>query len=285
MAYPGNPSGDERPNEQAYSFPTQSAGAYPPPPAEPQPAPDYGQPAAFTQPAYQPAQQPVSPAYGPPVQPVSPAYGPPAPDYGAQSYAQPVPPQPAPMHDQGPSFASGTAQLPTYGDPNAMYGYDNNPMSGPPVSPSPIGPVSYGPVQQPEKKRGVAVPILASLLALAVIAAGVFVGLYVDKSGKLDKSQRLASDRQTTINTTNAELDKTKKDLQTKTDELTKAQQDLRGSENNNAQTKAERDIIALCLKLLTEALTASANGDRTTMNKKIEEMRDPCNKADAIIG
>jgi hypothetical protein len=186
------------------------------------------------------------------------------------------------MPDQNSAFTAGTAPLPAYG-------YDN-PMSGPPVSPSPImAPTpAYGvplPPAQPAKKRGVAVPTLASLLALAVIAAGIFIGLYLDKSSKLDKSQQLAVSRQDTIDTTNAELDKTKKELATKSDELTKAQQDLRGTQNDNVQTKSERDVIAKCLTLLTAALQASANGDRTTMTSKINEMKDPCNKAYAIIG
>src|SRR5262249_52880265 len=267
MSYPGSPTGDERPNEQQYGYP-----AYPTPSSEPAPSsPVYGQPA-----------QPVSPAYGQPQQPVSPAYGQPTPDYGAPGYGQPIPPQPVPVPDQHPAFAAGTAPLPAYG-------YDN-PMSGPPVSPSPIMAPSpaYGvplPPAQPAKKRGMVVPLLASLLALAVITAGIFVGLYVDKSGKLDKSRQLAGARRETISTARADLRKTKKELETKSDELTKAQQDLRGTQNDNAQTKSERDVIAKCLTLLTQALQASARGDSATMNSKINEMREPCNKAYSITG
>jgi hypothetical protein len=277
MSYPGSP-----PNEQqgAYSYPDANAGTPYPPPGQP----DYGQPVnqSYTT-------EPVSPAYGAPTQQVSqvsPGY---APDYGQ------VPQQPVPGHDQGygaPSYRPGTAQMPAYGDPNATgYAYGaqvsgppiGTPMSGPPTTGMPVG---YPPVpSQPAAKRGMAVPILASLLALAVIAAGVFVGLYVDKSSKLSKSEKLAADRQTTLTSTNAELDKTKKDLASKTDELTQAQQDLRGSKNDSDQAKKERDVIAKCLTLLTQALAAADSGDKNTMNSKISEMKQPCDQAYTIIG
>lgn len=270
MSYPGSPPNEQQPG--AYSFPAANAGsAYPPPPA----APDYGQP-----PNQSYTTEPVSPGYGAPTQPVSqvsPGY---APDYGQ------VPQQ----------YSPGTAQLPAYGDPNATgygaYGAQvsgppvGTPMSGPPTSGMPAAYAVPGLVPPPPPaKRGMAVPILASLLALAVIAAGVFVGLYVDKSSKLSKSEKLAADRQTTLTSTNSELDKTKKDLASKTDELTQAQQDLRGTKNDSDQAKKERDVIAKCLTLLTQALTAADAGDKATMNARIADMKQPCDQAYTIIG
>ncbi len=284
MSYPGTPPNEQQPSGGGpYGFPDANAGStYPPAPGQ---APGYGQPAnqAYTT-------EPVSPAYGAPTQQVgqvSPGY---SPDYG-----QPVPQQPAPMHDQGaygaPAYAQGTAQMPAYTDPNAtgyapygapMSGAPLGQPSGPPVSGMPGG---YGQPPAPAAKRSIAVPILASLLALAVIAAGVFVGLYVNTSGKLDKSEKLAAQQQSTISSTNAELEKTKKDLASKTDELTQAQQDLRGSKNDSAQAKKERDVIAKCLTLLTQALTAANAGDKATTQAKIDEMKAPCDQAYTIIG
>lgn len=271
MSYPGSPPNEQHPGG-AYGYPDANAGsAYPPAPGM---APDYGQPAnqAYTT-------EPVSPGYGAPTQQVSqvsPGY---APDYGQ------VPQQ----------FSPGTAQLPAYGDPNATgygpYGAQvsgppvGTPMSGPPTTGMPAAYAAAPTPGPPPAKRGMAVPILASLLALAVIAAGVFVGLYVDKSSKLSKSEKLAADRQTTLTSTNAELDKTKKDLASKSDELTQAQQDLRGSKNDSDQAKKERDVIAKCLTLLTQALTAADAGDKATMNAKINEMKQPCDQAYTIIG
>ncbi|WP_432987171.1 hypothetical protein [Dactylosporangium sp. CA-233914] len=283
MAYPGNPHGN--PNEgYGYPDPNAPSGAYPPPPAapfgEPQPQPQYGQPV------------PAQPQYG-----------------------QPVPPQPQPVHDQG------TTQLPMYGG-EASYNLDPSvsapptapmqpplqpmaqpappmsapPMSGPPMSgpPTAYGPVSAPPIAgfpglpaayppvEPPKKRGVAVPLLASLLALAVIAAGVFVGLYVDKSGKLDKSETLSSQRQASLDQSNKDLEQTRNDLKAKADELTKAEQNLRGTQADSTEAKRQRDVIGTCLRLLLEA--ASTN-DKTTAQNKLNELQKPCNEAQVILG
>lgn len=295
MTYPGNPQGN--PNEgYGYPDPNAAPGAYPPP----QQAPS----------AY-PQQQPPS-AYPPPQQ-QAPAGYPPAPvsPYGEQpQYGQPVPAQPMPTHDQG------TAQLPAYGS-EGSYSLDPSvsappqtapmqanppmsapPMSGPPMSGPPTGygpisgppigypgqPIAYPPVEPP-KKRGVAVPLLASFLALAVIAAGVFIGLYFDKSSKLQKSDKVSAQRQASLDTTNKDLETTKADLKSKVDELTKAQQDLRGTQADSTEVKRQRDVIGTCLKLLLEALDASAANDKTTMQNKINEMEKPCNEAQVLLG
>ncbi|GAA0722719.1 hypothetical protein Drose_08985 [Dactylosporangium roseum] len=264
MSYPGNPQGN--PNEgYGYPDPNAPAGAYPPPAAP------YGD-------------QPVSP------------------------YGGPVPQQPAPMHDHS------TTQLPTYSN-EGSYSLDPSvsapptapmqanppmsapPMSGPPMSgpPNTYGPVSgapvfpaqpvgYPPVDQP-KKKGIAVPILASLLALAVIAAGVFVGLYIDKSGKLDKSEKLSAQRQQTLDSTQKDLDTTKSDLQKKANDLTKAQQDLRGTQADSTEAKRQRDVIGKCLTLLLQFIEAANKGDQTTMQNKLNELDKPCDEASTLLG
>ncbi|MET7425868.1 hypothetical protein [Dactylosporangium sp. NPDC005555] len=267
MTYPGNPQGN--PNE-GYGYPDPNApqGAFPPP----------------------------------------------------NPYGAPVPQQPAPTHDQGygqpPAnpYDQGTAQLPVYGEqPPAAYNLEPSvsapptspmmahpPMSAPPMSGPPMSgpPVAYGPVSGPPgyaqggyqtpgpaPKKSVAVPILASVLALAIIAAGVFVGLYVDKSGKLDKSEKLASQRQDSLTATQGELDKTKTDLKSKADELTKAQQELRGVTADSTEAKRQRDVIGKCLTLLIEALDASSSGDKTTLQSKLTEMKKPCDEAEVLLG
>jgi hypothetical protein len=280
MTYPGNPQGN--PNEgYAYPDPNASQGAYPPPNAPQNP-------------------------YGAPV-PQQPA------PMHDQGYGQPQ--QPAPMHDQGygqpqPNpYDQGTQQLPSYGEQQpASYNLEpsvsapptspmmaNPPMSAPPMSGPPVayGPVSGPPgyaqggyqTPGPAPRKSVAVPILASLLALAVIAAGVFVGLYIDKSDKLGKSEKLASQRQDSLTSTQGELDKTKTDLKSKADELTKAQQELRGVTADGTEAKRQRDVIGTCLKLLLEALDASSKGDKTTLQNKLNEMDKPCDEAEILLG
>jgi len=129
------------------------------------------------------------------------------------------------------------------------------------------------------------VPLLASLLALAVIAAGVFVGLYVDKSGKLDKSKTQSAQRQASLDSANKDLEQTRTDLKAKADELTKAQQDLRGTQADSTEAKRQRDVIGTCLKLLLEALDASSKGDKTTLQNKLNEMDKPCDESEVLLG
>ncbi|MGI5244498.1 hypothetical protein [Dactylosporangium sp. CA-139066] len=287
MAYPGNPQGN--PNDAyGYPDPNASTGAYPPPPQQP--------------PAY-----PAAP-FG--EQPPAPQYGQPANPYGEQpQYGQPVPPQPQPVHDQG------TTQLPTYGE--SSYSLDPSvsapptapmqpapPMSAPPMSGPPMSgpPVAYGPVSgpptsgfpgqpigypgaEPPKKRGIAVPLLSGLLALAVIAAGVFVGLWVDKSNKLEASEAKSNQRQVALDQSNKDLEQTRTDLKAKADELAKSQQDLRGTQADSTEAKRQRDVIGNCLKLLLEALDAANSGDKTTTQNKLNEMEKPCNEAQVILG
>ena len=192
--------------------------------------------------------------------------------------AAPFGPQPVP--DQG------TVQMPAYQPAPPMSGPPTayGPISGPPTSGFPGQPIGF-PVAQPPKKRGVAVPLLASLLALAVIAAGVFVGLWVDKSNQLDASESKSNQRQASLDQSAKDLEQTRNDLKSKADELTKAQRDLAGTETESTEAKRQRDVIGTCLKLLLEALDASAAGDKTTTQNKINEMKKPCNEAQVILG
>jgi hypothetical protein len=300
MTYPGNPQGN--PNEgYGYPDPNASPGAYPPPQQQQSPA-GYPQQPPAGYPQQPPAGYPQQPPAGyPPAAPVSP--------YGEQpQYAQPVPAQPMPTHDQGttqlPSYGEGSYSLdPSISAPPTAPMQANPPMSAPPMSGPPMSgpPTGYGPVSgspmgypgqpvayppvEPPRKRGVAVPLLASFLELAVIAAGVFVGLYFDKSSKLQKSEKVSAQRQASLDTTNKDLETTKGDLKAKADELTKAQQDLRGTQADSTEVKRQRDVIGTCLKLLLEALDASAANDKTTMQNKINEMEKPCNEAQVLLG
>jgi septal ring factor EnvC (AmiA/AmiB activator) len=138
---------------------------------------------------------------------------------------------------------------------------------------------------QPAAKRRVAVPILASLLALFVLASGVLAAFYVDKNSKLTKSQDKVALQSNTIATQDQDLKDTKQKLQDKADELAKAQQDLRGTQNDNAQNKHDKEVIGQCLTLLIQALAAANNGDKTTAQQKIAAMDAPCKEAQTILG
>jgi hypothetical protein len=158
------------------------------------------------------------------------------------------------------------------------------PTSGPPTSGFPGQPIGY-PLRVPPKRRDVAVPVLAALLALAVIATGLFAGLWADRSNKFDASETRSNQRQVALDQSGTELRQARTDLTTKADELTKAQQDLRSAEAEKTELKRQRDVIGTCLKLLFEALDALEKGDRTTAQNKINEMKAPCNEAEVILG
>lgn len=229
-----------------------------------------------------------------------PAYSP-ATSFGEQppQYDRLAPPQP--VHDQGtwqqaangegvyhldPLVSAPTHQpaAPNLGQPMSgpptAYGL----ISGPPTSGLPSQPTEY-PVTGPPNKRGVAVPLLATFLALVVIVAGVFVGLWVDKSNTLATTESTSNQRQVALDQSDKDLEQTRTDLKAKAAELAKAQQDLRAGEAEKTEFKRQRDVMGTCLKLLIEALDAINDGDKTTADKKVNEMKQPCNEAQAILG
>ena len=76
-----------------------------------------------------------------------------------------------------------------------------------------------------------------------------------------------------------------KSDLQAKSDQLDKSQQDLRGTQTANEKNKHDKQIVAQCLQLLLAALDAADKGDKATFEKKLNDMKKPCNEAQVIIG
>jgi hypothetical protein len=256
-------------------LPAPSGSDYPPPSVPPQPAPThdhYAQPAAASY--GDQYGQPAAANYGD-------QYGQPA--YGQYSVDPPnsAPPGPAPTL-QVPPVSGPPTSIPPYGTPQSAPPYPM-PQSAPPQMGAPVllGP----PGPQPTAKRGAAVPVLSGLTVLFLIVAGVFVGLYIDKSGKLSAEQKTVANQKTTIADNTSEIDRLNRDLKTKTDLLTETEQKLRGSQSLADKTKQERDVVGKCLTLLTEALVALDRNDRTTAQAKINEMKAPCDEADRILG
>jgi hypothetical protein len=162
------------------------------------------------------------------------------------------------------------------------------PASGPPISGPPVsGPPPYG-MAQPSApapaKRGVAVPILAAVAVLLLIAAGVMTGLYVNKNNALATANNTIKTRDKTIADREKDLKTTKGDLEAKTAALDKAQQDLRGTQNESDKNKHDKQVVSNCLKLLLDALDAADKGDKATFDKKLAEMKTPCAEAQVIM-
>jgi hypothetical protein len=295
FASPPAPSG----YDQGYAQPQPGPSYGQPQPdqgyGQPQPGQGYGQPdQAYTPTGFVPQQS----AFGAPTQQTgyvtpTPGYGdrpmsaPPvssSPLIGAPTSAPPVMSAPpgsgAPGYPTGQFGAQPVTGQPAYGQPG--YG---QPAYGQPGYPSAIDPVTGMPITGApvaKKKRGIAVPLLAGFLALAVIAAGIFVGLYFDKSNKLNKADKVVAQQKQDIADRDADLKKTKSDLQDKTDQLSTAQQDLRGTQADNTETKREKDLIAKCLTLIDAALAATSNAD---FESKWKALQDPCKQADAVLG
>jgi hypothetical protein len=222
-------------------------------------------------------------------------YPPPQP----QPPMQPPPQQYAPVEQ--PGFAPGSAPV---GYP-ADYGYAPQPgmpptaamppisgappMSGPPMSGAPMSgvPVSgypSGPAPAPAR-RGAAVPVLAGLAALLLLAAGVMTALYITKNNALSSSKKTVAARNTTISDRDAQVKKLQSDLQAKSDELDKARQDLTGSQNQTQELKKEKDTIKQCITLLGEAGDLRDKGDNAGAQAKEAQAKPICDQAFIYLG
>ena len=271
------PTGYGAPAQSGYGAPAQSGYEAPAPTGYEAPAPTgYVQPqqSAFNAPTQQTGY--VAPAPGYANSPMS------APPVSPSPLGAPMsaPPMSAPPGSGGPGYPTGAfGAQPAPGQPG--YGQPAYGQTGfqPTIDPATGMPIQGGPAP---RKRGVAVPLLAGFLALAVIAAGVLVGLYVNTNSKLTASDKVVAQQKQSIADRDDELKKTKADLQAKSDALATAQQDLRGTQADSTETKRQKDIIAKCLVMLEAALTAPTAAD---FKAKVQALKDPCNAADSLLG
>jgi hypothetical protein len=252
MSYPGDPAGQQQP----YPY-SDGQGAYQQPPAPPPPGP-FGQP--------QPQSGPPAPGIGPAGQPYSspPAFGPePGPAYGGGFGYDPNQPGAAPTSGAyGPHMTapiSGPGMLP--------------PVSGPGV---PVGPTP--------PRRSMAVPILASLAVVCLLAASILGVLYATKTGDYNDQKKVSAERQATIDQTTQDLDKTKADLQKSQDDLAATKRDLGGAQGQADELKRQKAVISKCINLLVEAGRLSAAGNAAGANAKQAEAQPVCAEADRYL-
>jgi hypothetical protein len=219
-----------------------------------------------------------------------------------------MPPQQMPLPEP-PTYSQGTAQVQTYPQPEQYqpaYGYadpipaapgqptmslpptsampvSGNPISGPPTSVPP----QYGMAQTPPPagpKRSPVVPILAGVAALLLLLAGVMTGLFVARNNALAAANRTIKAREATIADRDKELKQLKTDLEAKSAALDKAQQDLRGTQNESDKNKHDKQVVSTCLQLLLDALDAANRNDKATFEKKLNDMNKPCAEAQVIM-
>jgi hypothetical protein len=277
MSYPGSPPGGE-PQQPQYSYP--DGVGYPPP----QPPPQSPPPQQYVAPEPPPQQYPPQPQYTPVEQP------------GYAPGAAPVPSYPTepPGGGYGGDYGYGqpvmqpTAAMPPISGAPPMSGppMSGPPMSGPPISGAPM-PVSGGfpGAPAPAPKRGMTTPILATLTALLLLAAGVMTALYFTKSSDLKSAKSTIATRNSTITDRDAQIKKLQTDLQAKSDELAKAKQDLTGSQNQTQELKKEKDTIKQCITLLGEAGDLQDKGDSAGAAAKEKQAKPICDQAFIYLG
>jgi uncharacterized protein HemX len=210
---------------------------------------------------------PGQPSYGQPGEPTvamgqgspyaaAPSSGLPAPD-GTQAY---------PPVSGGPAYQP-VSDPPTY------------PVSGGPYAPGTFpaygGPVTApGPVGGAPRRRG-GVVVLAVFAVLFLLATGVLTALYITKSSEADRNRRELTaqvrERDSTLSARAGEIDQLKKELEAKTEELDEAKRNLTGSQNQVTELNRQKDVIAKCIRLLSE--------------EKPAEAEPFCNEADRILG
>jgi TolA-binding protein len=130
--------------------------------------------------------------------------------------------------------------------------------------------------------------LLSVLLALFVLVAGVMTTLYVTKSSELNKTRKdltaQVSDRDAKLTTQGKDLDQAKKDLQGKIDELNDVKQQLTGSQNTTEELKRQKQVIAKCIALLTEARRLADQGKTSQAQAKVREAEPVCTEADRYL-
>jgi ribosomal protein L29 len=90
--------------------------------------------------------------------------------------------------------------------------------------------------------------------------------------------------RDATIFALHGQADDLKKQLQAAKDQLDQANQKQTGTQNQLNQVTKEKQVIANCLTLLSEAIVAANSGDSATAKSKADAAQAPCNEAQKYL-
>ena len=256
---------------------------------------------------------PTGPAGGPP--PGGTPYQPGgAPGYsvpGGPSYGEQPPggmPSPAPYPAESgqqpgypaqPSYEPGYPSAPGYapaatgpGDTAIQPAYPGSSMSAPPygtpMSAPPGSGMSYGtaPAAAPSGGgKGRAVLVLSIVAGLLFVLGGLMTGLFVAKSGELDKTERnltaQVADRDGRITANDKEIERLKRDLQTANDKIKAIEQDLTGTKNDRDEQERQKQVIAKCLDLFAKAMASTTSA---AFEKAIKEADKACTEAEKYL-
>jgi hypothetical protein len=153
---------------------------------------------------------------------------------------------------------------PTY-DPAAMAAQ----YSAPPVS----GPYGYAPMPPPPAKKGVATGVLSVLTAIFVLASGALGTLFVMKNREASNLSGQVTQLNTTVASTEKELETTKRNLKDSDDEL--------------KEVTSERKAMADCLNGIYDfwdALDAANGQDTPATDAAADEADRLCDIADKYL-
>jgi hypothetical protein len=206
-----------------------------------------------------------------------------------------APQNPPPPVAPGPAYQQGTAQMPQY--PGPAYGDQFQAqasapptMSGPPAMDPMSGPGYGAPYSglpydtQPKPKRSVAVPVFAALTVLFFLATAVLTGLYITKNSAFNRKSNDVKARDAAISTKDGQISDLNKQLTDLKNQLDQAGQKQSGTENQLNEITREKQVIANCLTLLVDAITAANKGDSATAQSKAQQAEAPCNEAQKYL-
>jgi hypothetical protein len=140
----------------------------------------------------------------------------------------------------------------------------------------------------PPAKRGAALPLLAGATALLLVLAIVMTGLFIWKNGEQsDTATKLAASEQKydrDVAAKNARISSLQSDLEAAKTELESTKQQLEGTKNRLGTANADKQVISQCLTLVLRFIDAVSKRDTATANSLLAQLREPCNKANALI-
>lgn len=210
------------------------------------PPPGQGQPSA--PPAAQPGTPPAAaPAAGPPgAPPAGPSSAPPAGRPGGQQ----------PEYSQTQALPLGQQQ------------YSGPPGTGYPATPA-------GPA--PSAARGPWIPLLAGTTAFFLLLTMIMTGLFVATAAQQNETSRKLTSSRSTVSDQREQLEKV-------TQERDDAKEELAGSENKVGALTDEKEVISQCLTLMFQFIEAAAANNRSQATALADQLREPCNRAQAIV-
>ena len=152
-----------------------------------------------------------------------------------------------------------------------------------PPAASTVTVTAAAPVQSPEATRSRPIVLLGGATAVLVVFGLMMTGLFVFKSNQQTETSAKLATAQSSVVARDAKVTALQQQLAGVQSQLTAAQQRLTGAAQTAAATKTNRQIIAQCLKLVSQALTTARMGSASQLDAALKRLKAPCAKADKV--